>query len=173
MRNKEINMQRRLTWLFLLSAAIVATTGSALATPPQGFTSTTLALGQVGAFNVSSYFVNDKDKVWLSFQKTQGKSDMYVVNNVWQPGGDTGWHTHPSYTLVIVTAGTVTQYEGSDPACTPHVYTTGMAFVDQGGSHVHIVRNEGTVEAQVIAVRLIPAGQAGRIDAPDPGNCPF
>jgi hypothetical protein len=170
---EEVNMQRRLTWLVLLSAAIVATTGSALATDPVGFTSTTLALGRAGSFEASSYFIHDKDKLWLSFQKTLGKSDMYVVNNVWQPGGSTGWHTHPSYTLVIVTAGTVTQYQANDPACTPHVYTTGMTFIDHGGSHVHIVRNEGTVEAQVIAVRLIPAGQAGRIDSPDPGNCHF
>jgi hypothetical protein len=74
----------------LLSAAIVATTGSALATDPVGFTSTTLALGRAGSFEASSYFIHDKDKLWLSFQKTLGKSDMYVVNNVWQPGGSTG-----------------------------------------------------------------------------------
>ena len=166
-------MQRRLTWLVLLSAAIGATAGSAFATPPTGFTSTTLALGQLGAFDVSSFFINKNNSLWLSFQKTRGKSDAYVVNNVWAPGGDTGWHTHPSYTLVIVTAGAVTQYEAHDSGCTPHVYTAGMAFIDEGGSHVHIVRNEGSVEAQVIAVRLVPTGQPGRIDAPDPGNCHF
>jgi len=38
---------------------------------------------------------------------------------------------------------------------------------------VHNVRNEGDVEAQAIAVRLIPVGQPGVIDAPDPGNCQF
>jgi hypothetical protein len=48
-----------------------------------------------------------------------------------------------------------------------------MTFVDAGGDHVHLVKNEGTVVAQVIAVRLIPAGQPGRIDAADPGNCHF
>src|SRR5205823_9754437 len=55
----------------------------------------------------------------------------------------------------------------------PKVYTAGMAFVDAGGDHAHIVRNEGTEVAQVIAVRLVPAGQPGRIDVADPGNCPF
>jgi hypothetical protein len=35
------------------------------------------------------------------------------------------------------------------------------------------VRNEGTVEADVIAIRLVPTGVAGRIDSPDPGNCHF
>jgi hypothetical protein len=160
-------------WLICLGATIMTIPGIALATPPVKFVSTTLALGRAGAFDVTSFFTSEKDKLWLSFQKTLGQSDMYVVSNVWQPGGDTGWHTHPSYTLVIVTAGTLTQYEAHDPSCKPRVYTTGMTFVDLGGNHVHIVRNEGTVEAQAIAVRLIPAGQAARIDEPDPGNCHF
>jgi hypothetical protein len=169
-------MQRKLMW-FVLSAGIMATalfhSGTAMATPASGFTSTTLAKGQFAAFDASSYFITDKGKLWFSLQKTKGTSDGYVLSNVWQPGGSTGWHTHLSHTLIIVTAGAVTQYEADDPNCTPHVYTAGMSFVDQGGSHVHIVRNEGTVEADVIAVRLIPAGQPGRIDAPDPGNCHF
>ena len=166
-------MQRKFTSFALLGAMILSSAGGALATPSSGFTSTTLAKAQIGAFDVSSYFVSDKGKLWLSLQKTLGKSDSYVLSNVWQPGGSTGWHTHPAATLVIVTAGAITQYEADDPSCTPHVYTAGMAFFDRGGTHVHIVRNEGAVEAQVIAVRLVPTGQAGLIDKPDPGNCHF
>ena len=48
-----------------------------------------------------------------------------------------------------------------------------MTFVDEGGTHVHIVRNEGDVQAIAYAFRLVPSGQPGRIDAPDPGNCAF
>jgi len=106
-------------------------------------------------------------------QGTKGQSDLYVQSNVWEPGGSTGWHSHPGHSLITVTAGTVTVYEGDDPSCTPHVYTVGMGFVDAGGSHVHIIRNEGTIGAQTIAVQLIPAGQPRRIDAADPGNCHF
>jgi hypothetical protein len=166
-------MRRRIECLVLLVAAIIVATGSALATPPEGFTSTTTAQGQVGSFEVINYFVSDKDKLWLSEQKTKGKSDEYFLTNTWEPGGTTGWHTHPGHTLIIVTAGTVTHYDAHDPKCTPHVYTAGMSFVDLGGTHTHIVRNEGSVEATVIAFRLVPAGQPGRIDEPDPGNCPF
>jgi len=169
-------MRRNLVW-FVLSAGMMVTAlfhaTPAMATDPVGFTGTTIAKGRFAPIDASSYFISDKGKVWLSLQKTIGKSDGYVLNNVWQPGGSTGWHTHLSHTLIIVTAGAVTQYEGDDPSCTPHVYTAGMTFVDRGGRHVHIVRNEGTVEAQVVAVRLIPAGQPGRIDAADPGNCHF
>ena len=169
-------MRRKLVWC-VLSAGMMVTAlfhaTPAMATDPIGFTSTTIAKGQFAPFEASSFFITDKGKLWFSLQKTKGTSDGYVLSNVWQPGGTTGWHTHLSHTLIIVTAGAVTQYESDDPSCTPHVYTAGMSFVDRGGSHVHIVRNEGTVEAQVIAVRLIPAGQPGRIDAPAPGNCPF
>ena len=169
-------MRRNLVW-FVLSAAMMVTAlfhaTPAMATDPVGFTSTTIAKGRFAPIDASSYFISDKGKLWLSWQKTKGKSDGYVLTNVWQPGGSTGWHTHLGHTLIIVTAGAVTQYEGDDPSCTPHVYTAGMTFVDRGGRHVHIVRNEGTVEAQVVAVRLIPAGQPGRIDAADPGNCHF
>ena len=62
---------------------------------------------------------------------------------------------------------------GHDPDCKPHVYKTGMGFVDAGGDHVHILRNEGDVEAKTIAVQIIPADAARRIDVEDPGNCHF
>jgi len=169
-------MQPKLLW-FLLSAGIVVTALfhaiPAMATPPVGFTSTTLAQGPFGELDLSSYLVSDQGKLWLEWAKTKGKSDGYVLNNTWQPGGSTGWHTHPTHTLIIVIAGTVTHYAGDDPSCTPHAYTAGMTFIDHGGKHIHIVRNEGAVEAQVIAVRLVPAGQPARIDVPDPGNCHF
>jgi quercetin dioxygenase-like cupin family protein len=113
------------------------------------------------------------NKVWVSLQKTKGTSDVYVQNNVWVPGGSTGWHTHPGHSLIIVTAGTVTAYEGDDPSCEPTRYTVGMGFVDPGGDHVHLLRNETSEEARTVAVQVIPAGAGRRIDAPAPAACPF
>src|ERR1035438_1097914 len=114
-------MRKKLGWLVLLGAAIIATAGRALATPPEGFTSTTTAQGRFAAFDVSNYFISDKGKLWFSSEKTIGNSDGYFLINVWQAGGTTGWHTHPGHTLIIVTAGTITHYDGDDPNCTPHV----------------------------------------------------
>ena len=111
--------------------------------------------------------------VWLSWQRTKGESDVYVQSNVWAPAGTTGWHTHPGHSLIIVTAGTVTVYEGHDETCAPQTYTVGMGFVDPGGGHVHVIRNEGAVEARTITVQVIPAGAVRRVDAPDPGHCGF
>jgi hypothetical protein len=175
---KEIDMRRKLTWVALFSAVIMVTalyTGNALATPAIGFVGTTVGLGRFGEVDVYNQLIprDGPGAVWLSWQKSIGLSDVYVQNNVWDPGGTTGWHTHPGHSLIIVTAGTVTAYEGKDPGCKPAVYTTGMGFVDPGGDHVHIIRNEGSVEARTIAVQLIPADAVRRIDADNPGNCPF
>jgi len=175
-------MRRKLTWLVLAAAIVVTALHAARvrATPAGGFTGTTLAQGRFGAIDVFNHFVSPNaspsrhpKKVWLSWQKTKGMSDLYVQDNAWEPGGTTGWHTHPGHSLIVVTAGTLTAYEGDDPKCKPHVYTQGMGFVDPGGDHVHNLRNEGTVEARTIAVQLIPAGATRRIDAEDPGHCPF
>jgi hypothetical protein len=48
-----------------------------------------------------------------------------------------------------------------------------MGLVDEGGDHVHLIRNEGPVDARSVAVQLIPADATRRIDAPSPGNCAF
>jgi hypothetical protein len=177
-------MRQRWMLLALLSAAIVITVlyqaRNALATPSVGFTGTTLAQGRFNEISVFNTFIPPnsrqdwrKKNLWLSWQKTKGSSDLYVQDNTWAPGGSTGWHTHPGHSLIVVTAGTVTAYEGDDSECKPSVYTTGMGFVDPGGDHVHIIRNEGAIEAKTVAIQLIPAGQPRRIDVADPGNCSF
>jgi quercetin dioxygenase-like cupin family protein len=176
-------MRRKLTRPGLVGAVILCAAvgaGNVHATPPVGFVGTTIAQGNFGPIDVFNHFVPPHlaaqrlpGGIWLSWQKTIGRSDLYVQNNVWQPGGSTGWHTHPGHSLIIVTAGTVTAYEGDDEDCRPRVYTVGQGFVDPGGHHVHNLRNEGSVEARTVAVQLIPAGQPRRIDAPDPGNCSF
>jgi quercetin dioxygenase-like cupin family protein len=176
-------MHRTQIRTIVVTAAIL--TGSwcvarALATPASGFTSTSLAVGRVGEIDVNLLSLSDdpsdansKRNVWHSLQKTKGLSDLYVQSNVWGPGGTSGWHTHPGHSLITVTAGAVTAYDGHDASCTPRVYTTGMTFVDEGGDHVHVLRNEGSVEARTITVQLIPAGAARRIDAAGSPGCPF
>jgi hypothetical protein len=179
---KEIEVTR-ITLLLTFSTAIAATlysAGDIWATSPVGFTAKTIVqgtFGEVDVFNKSVFPNSGEDerraKAWLAMQKTEGPSDLYVQSNIWQPGGSTGWHTHPGHSLIIVTAGTVTEYDGADPDCKPHVYTRNMTFVDHGGHHVHIIRNEGNGVAQTTSVQLIPAGATRRIDIPDPGNCHF
>lgn len=163
-------------WIVLVPMVMVALTafaGSVVATPPSGFNGMTLANATYG--DLFSH-VHTVPASWDELISTKGLSDLYVQQNTWQPGGTTGWHTHPGPSFVIVTQGSVTVYDGDDPSCTPHVYTADTAsnaFVDPGDGHVHVIRNETGVVAQTIAVQLIPTGAARRQDAPNPGTCPF
>ena len=113
--------------------------------------------------------------------RTHGSSDLYVQQNTWDPSAcngcipSTGWHTHPGPSLVIVTQGSVTAYDGDDPKCTPHVYTANTpnnSFVDPGDGHVHIIRDESGAPAQTIAVQLIPSGARRRQDVHQSGQLP-
>jgi hypothetical protein len=144
--------------------------GHVRATLANGFSATTIATGTFGEFDVFNNSVipnpngdgdNDRDdKIhWFSLQKTHGPSDLYVQSNTWMAGGTTGWHTHPGHSLIIVTAGSITEYEGED--CAKHVYTfvagqPAPTLVDPGHGHVHLIRNEGSSVASTIAVQLVP-----------------
>ena len=140
----------------------------AMATDPIGVTTTILA----GPSSFTGIGVHLRTDDWKIRLETNATTDVYVVDNVFDPNGNTGWHTHPGPSLVTVIAGTLTVYEGDDPLCTPHVYPAGTGFVDKGGD-VHLVRNEGTIPAEDIATQLVPAGADRKIDATDPGFCPF
>ncbi len=162
--------------LALVGVAVYA--GNVLATQSQGFTSTTLAKATFG--EIDSHVVAEPG--WQEKIKTHGDSDLYVQQNTWDPGAcggcipSSGWHTHPGPSLVIVTQGTVTEYDGDDPTCTPHVYSANgtNAFIDIGGGAVHIIRDESGAVAKTTVVQLIPAGATRRQDVtPAPGNCPF
>jgi len=186
-------MRHKLSWLAILSAAIVITalyhSKSVQATAASGFKATTLATGTFDEIEVFNHASHDSlpagfpGHVWLSLQRTKGPSDLYVQSNVWPPVNTltgaiatTGWHTHPGHSLIIVTSGTITEYQDD---CTPHVYTfvpgqPAPTLVDPGDGHVHIIRNEGSVMASSIAVQLVPFDPAKanrRIDAPAPANC--
>ena len=165
-------------WILALLAAVLGVglySSSVLATPST-VTTTILAKSRFADIDLKANSI--PASLWRAKIKTHGSSDVYVVDNklaaktATTPEGTTGWHSHPGPSLIQVVAGTVTNYEGDDPSCTPHVYTAGMGFVDAGGKDVHMLVNEGSVPAETIAVQLLPQDAVRRIDAPDPGNCP-
>ena len=52
-------------------------------------------------------------------------------------------------------------YEGDDPSCAPTIVPAGGSFIDAGGTHVHMVRNESATQTLVtLAFQVIPAGAA-------------
>jgi quercetin dioxygenase-like cupin family protein len=154
----------------LAGLVVLVIAATALATGSSGFNTEQLSLGRFGEIDVK----NETDKHELEL-KTKGDSDAYVVRNTVLPGGQSGWHYHPGPSLVTVKEGTATFYDGDDPTCTPHVYTAGTGVIDDAldASHVHLLRNEGSVNLVTVTVQIVPAGVPRRIDAPDPGNCNF
>jgi hypothetical protein len=174
----------RMKGALALAAAVLGVglyAGTVLATPSSGVTTTILAKSRFADIDVRA-IVNAHThpaNVWRSRIRTHGPSDVYVVDNKLaaptadMPGGTTGWHSHPGPSLIQVVVGTVTNYEGDDRHCTPHVYTAGMGFVDPGGDDVHMLRNEGSVPAETIATQLLPADAPRRVEVPDPGHCRF
>jgi quercetin dioxygenase-like cupin family protein len=157
--------------LSLAAISAVYATAAALATPSTGLTTTILTKSLLDEIDINAHTI--PASIWQAKLKTKGQTDVYVVDNKIVPGGTTGWHSHPGPSLILVVAGTVTNYEGDDPSCTPHVYSQGSGFIDEGGTDVHTLRNEGSVPAETIAVQLLPKDAARRTDMPAPGNCPF
>lgn len=147
-----------LTVLALVGAALV--TGIAVATPGSGATGAILARGLAS------------EKV-----KTRGNDpyDVVVQEIVIAPGGHTGWHTHPGNALAVIKSGTLTIYDSTDRSCTPKTYNAGDTYIDPGYGHVHIGRNEGSVPLEILVTYVDVAAGGGpvRIDAANPGNCPF
>ena len=149
----------------VLFLAPLTLAGVAQATPPSGTTTTTLGRVSLGPYHETSpdFKIFAKDA-----------TDTVVTTTTIAPGGSTGWHSHPGPAFIVVTQGTLTVYDGDDPACTPHTYGPGTGFLDAGLGHVHIARNEGTTPVTVVQAYLnVPPAGSQRIDAPAPGNCPF
>ena len=144
--------------------------GGLIATPAQA----TPSSGFVGTIQWQGLFEPFNEKV-----KTDGldlrihskdRMNLVVTRIAIAPGGTSGWHTHPGMSLVTVLSGEISLY---DPAlCTARRLTVGQTFIDEGGDHVHLVRNETGSPAEVGAVQMVQPGVPGRVDAPRPNNCP-
>jgi len=140
-------MRKNLGWLIgavVLAGCVYA--GTVQATPSSQFVGTTVALGRFSEIDVNLHTI--PADIWQSRQKTKGDSDVYVQSNVWQPGGTTGWHSHPANVFVLVRSGRVAVSDGD--TCTRTIYNKGDVFVETPG-HVHKASNVGD-EQQVVLI---------------------
>ena len=135
--------------LVVVLALVLGLAGTAGGSPGSGASAAVLATGRMPG----------KLKV-----KTHGASDVVVQQVTLQPGGFTGWHTHPGLVLAVVKAGTLTRYVAD---CTFKVYRTGDAFIETAG--VHMGRNEDPSEPVELYVTYVnPAGSPLRMEAGPP-----
>jgi len=163
---------RTLAGLLAALALVWAAEFAANATPPSGVSFT-----PVGRATLPEFDVKRKDKAlgWELRLDAAQPIDAATQIVTFQPGGNSGWHTHPGPVVFTVKTGTLTVYEGEDPSCTPVVFQAGTGAVEAGTStHSHMVRNETTSIAEALVTYLVPVGANPlRTDLPNPGNCPF
>ena len=138
---------------------------------PSTATSTVLAQARVAPIDITAHNRTVDGKRWRTELETRGLTDGYVVDNKFQSGQSTGWHSHPGPSLIFVVSGSVTNYDSDAPRCAGVTYPAGTSFIDAGGKDVHMLRNNGTVPAETIAVQFIPNGLPRRIDQPVPHGC--
>lgn len=150
-----------------IAATLIAV--PARATPPVGtWAPVPISVGSIDDLTIMA----DKTGKWDIMARAKGLTDLRVTRVPFAVGTSSGWHSHPGPNLLTVTAGTVYVYEG--PLCTGTPYSAGQTWSDNGGSHVHLVRNQSTtVAAEVIAVAFYPHGVTPLTDSsiPRPNNC--
>ena len=167
-------MKSRLVLAVLVGLVGVAVyAANVFATDPSGFTASQQWKGVFGDIDLLVVNKEPKQPGHRVKLKTQGDTDLYVTRNTIDPGGQSGWHTHPGPSLIIVAVGEITAYDGDDPTCTPKRYRAGEGFIDPGDGHVHLLRNETSAPAETVAVQFLPKGATRRESTPAPGTCGF
>jgi hypothetical protein len=109
-----------------------------------------------------------------------------------EPGGSSGWHSHPGGAIVVVQTGELTTYKsarkgdepeesssrsGRFPNCIINRYTQGQAF-SEGPGEALIAVNTGSIVTTTLAtfpgvpVDKVTGKTLQRTDEPNPGTCP-
>jgi quercetin dioxygenase-like cupin family protein len=162
MLGRYLGSKPRLVAALGAACALAVCVAAALATPPLNFVSTVLARGTV-----------QRDAPTVDAGRTRAQeapSDVAFLNVTVQPGGSSGWHSHPGPEIAVVKSGTVTLYYADDPSCTPHQFSAGQGYVVDP-NRVQVVRNEGAAAAEFVVAFVVSPGVPLRTDAPNPGNC--
>jgi quercetin dioxygenase-like cupin family protein len=140
----------------VMAAVTAATVAPSWATPPVGLTNVLLARGT----NTSH------GTIPLKFG-----TDVVMVRITVDPGGSSGWHSHPGGAIIIVEQGTLTVYSPVGHRCRTTTYSAGQAFIERPGE-VDDVFNTSTVPYVLyVTFPRVPPGGATRIDEPAPGTC--
>ena len=156
--------------------AVAISAGLAWATPGSGFIGTVLQRSLI-------------DGPIAIHTGPRDLNDILVQQSQLQPGGNSGWHSHPGPVIIAVKSGVVAFYspgrrrrsstDGTDaaqratPWCTVQYFPAGSAYFVEP-NEVHFIQNEGSVVYEDFATFVLPVGVPARTDEPSPGgNCPL
>jgi len=146
---------RRILTVVPVTFVVLAVMGSAPAAPSAGITRTELARGTVD----HGYQVGG-----------QAGSDVVTQSARIEPGGSSGWHTHPGAEIAIIKSGTLTFFDADDPDCQARSLSAGQVIARMG--HPHLARNLGKEPVEIIVTYVdVPPGAAAAQPAQEPANC--
>ena len=152
-------MRRLFVFMALGSAVPIVALTAATATPPKA----------AGRTEISKGTLTGGGPVEL-----KPGTETVVVKLTLEPGGSSGWHSHPDAGVFIVDKGRLTTYGLNDRACDGVVINAGEAyFAAPRAHHPHLVRNDGTETLEFTVYYFnVPPGQPSRIDEERPKECP-
>jgi quercetin dioxygenase-like cupin family protein len=140
----------------LIVVSLLALAGVAAATLSAGVTVTPIGVATVAR----------------DFKVTQDDGKGVVIARFTiEPGGTTGWHSHPGKAVVAIQSGELTLTRAVRGECRTMTYGPGEGFVEIP-SVVHMAQNEGDTPLEFGAVLFrIPPSGVTRIDQSQPGVC--
>jgi quercetin dioxygenase-like cupin family protein len=140
-------------------ALLIVGAAVAVATPPKGLTRTETSRATLTGGGPVDF---------------QAGKQAVVLHLTLQPGGSSGWHSHPGEGMFMVDQGTLSNYGLDGDPCTPVKISAGNAyFVSTHPHHAHLVKNDGTEPLELTVMYFnVPPGEATRIDQPAPAECP-
>src|SRR6478735_7951068 len=130
-------------------AGVALTSGAVYATPPSDLTQVPLARGT----NVSHGTIPLKSG-----------TDIAMAQITVQPGGSSGWHSHPGGAIIVVKEGALTVYESIGKHCEIETYSAGEAFIERPGEVDQVVNNGTARYVLWVTFPDVPAGGSPRTD---------
>ncbi len=160
--NQEVLIKRHR--LAILAAGVVApfaVVSVASATSPAGVT----PVAHVMAADLADHIKVNADGV--KFQ-TKVPTEVSVLTLTVEPGGTTGWHSHPGLAVIAVSEGSGKLYSTD---CSSQTYVAGQAFVEGGDDKPTMFSNESSSPVVLTVTFVAPRGDAIIHDEPAPA-CP-
>ncbi len=154
-------MKRTVRWavasVALAGVVLAVTLSPGGATEPSGLTNVPLALG------------TNRSNGTLPLQ---AGTDVAVAQITVNPGGSSGWHSHPGGAIVVVKQGSLTVYRSVGGMCETTIYSAGQSFFERP-DEVNQAINTGTIPYVLfVTFARVPHGESPRTDQPNPGTCP-
>jgi quercetin dioxygenase-like cupin family protein len=99
-------------------------------------------------------------------------TDIAMAQITVQPGGRSGWHSHPGGAIIVVKEGSLSVYRSIGSQCQTSTYSAGQAFIERPGEVDQVVNMGAAPYILFVTFPRVPQGESARTDVPDPGTCP-